>query len=151
MKWVLVLLLWALPAFAVQPDEVLDDPALEARAREISAGLRCPVCRNESIDESNAGVSRDLRLMVRERLVAGDSDAEVVDAVVARYGEYVLLSPNAQGANLLLWAAPALLALAGLGIGALAVRRRAAAPEPGLTEEEQARLDAILRAGRDEA
>ena len=106
----LLLALVAAPAFAVEPDEVLDDPALEARARDISAGLRCPVCRNESIDESNAGVSRDLRLMVRERLVAGDSDAEAVQAVVDRYGEYVLLKPDASGANLILWlAAPGLL------------------------------------------
>lgn len=143
---VLLLCLLAAPLWAVQPDEVLDDPALEARAREISQGLRCPVCRNESIDESNADLSRDLRLMVRERLVAGDSDAEAVEAIVARYGEYVLLRPTARGANLILWlAAPGMLLLA-LGIGYATVRRRAAAtPEPELDEAERARLEEILR------
>ena len=89
----MILCLVASPALAVQPDEILDDPALEERARDISAGLRCLVCRNESIDESNADLARDMRLLVRERLVAGDSDAEVVDFIVDRYGEYVLLKP----------------------------------------------------------
>ena len=133
------------PLWAVQPDEMLDDPVLEERAREISAGLRCPVCRNESIDESNATLSRDLRLLVRERLVAGDSDAEVVDFLVARYGEFIVLRPDARGANLVLWlAAPALL-LAGLGIGWGAIRnRRQPAPE-ALSDEEKARLEEILR------
>ncbi|GAD55399.1 cytochrome c-type biogenesis protein [Limimaricola cinnabarinus] len=141
----LLLALVAAPAFAVEPDEVLDDPALEARARDISAGLRCPVCRNESIDESNAGVSRDLRLMVRERLVAGDSDAEAVQAVVDRYGEYVLLRPDASGANLILWlAAPGLLILAG-GVAFVSIRRRASGPEDRLTEDEEARLRDILK------
>ena len=142
----LALTLAASAAGAVQPDEMLDDPVLEQRAREISAGLRCPVCRNESIDDSNATLSRDIRLLVRERLVAGDTDEEVVAAMVARYGEYVLLRPDASGANLILWlAAPALL-LAGLGIGAVAIRRRAAAPPPeDLSPEERARLDEILR------
>ncbi|MCP1170561.1 cytochrome c-type biogenesis protein [Limimaricola litoreus] len=140
----LILALVAAPAFAVQPDEVLDDPALEARAREISAGLRCPVCRNESIDESNAGVSRDLRLYVRERLLAGDSDAQVVRAVVDRYGEFVMLKPDASGANLVLWlAAPLLLVLAG-GVAFVSIRRRAAGPEDRLSEEEEARLRDIL-------
>lgn len=143
---VLLLCLLAAPLWAVQPDEVLDDPALEARAREISQGLRCPVCRNESIDESNADLSRDLRLMVRERLVAGDTDAEAVEAIVARYGEYVLLRPDARGANLILWlAAPGMLLLA-LGIGYATVRRRAEAPpEAELDEAERARLEEILR------
>ncbi|WPY94775.1 cytochrome c-type biogenesis protein [Limimaricola variabilis] len=140
----LILALIAAPAFAVEPDEVLDDPALEARAREISAGLRCPVCRNESIDESNAGVSRDLRLFVRERLLAGDSDTEVVRAVVDRYGEYVLLKPDTSGANLILWlAAPALLVLAG-GVAFISIRRRASGPEDRLSEEEEARLRDLL-------
>lgn len=147
-RLLLALALVAGPALAVQPDEVLDDPALEARAREISAGLRCLVCRNESIDESNADLARDLRLLVRERLVAGDSDAEVVAFVVDRYGEYVLLRPTATGSNLLLWiAGPAMLAVALAG-AALYVRRRRAAPEPaagGLSPEERARLDEILR------
>ena len=141
----LLLALVAAPAVAVEPDEVLDDPALEARAREISAGLRCPVCRNESIDDSNAGVSRDLRLYVRERLVAGDSDAQVMRAVVDRYGEFVLLKPDASGANLILWlAAPGLLILAG-GVAFVSIRRRASGPEDRLSQEEEKRLEEILK------
>lgn len=142
----LACLLWPAAALAVEPAEVLDDPALEARAREISDGLRCPVCRNESIDESNAEVARDIRLLVRERLLAGDGDEEVTRAVVARYGEYVLLRPTAEGANLVLWlAAPAML-LAGLGIGLAVLRSRSAAPEAeALTPEERARLDDLLK------
>ena len=143
---VLILVLLSGPAFAVQPDEVMKDPALEARAREISAGLRCPVCRNESIDASNAPISRELRLFVRELLAEGLSDREVIDAVVARYGEYVLLSPAASGANLVLWlAAPGML-IAALALGWVTVRRRAAAaPAPDLSDEEKARLAEILK------
>jgi cytochrome c-type biogenesis protein CcmH len=147
MKWlVLIIGFWAMPAFAVQPDEILSDPALEARAREISTGLRCPVCRNESIDESNAALSRDIRLMVRDLLLEGKSDQEVVDEIVARYGEYVLLMPDARGSNLILWlAAPAML-LAALGVGAVAIRNRSAAPSPAaLSEAEEARLTEILK------
>jgi cytochrome c-type biogenesis protein CcmH len=98
-------LMLATPVAAVQPDEILADPVMEERARDISAGLRCLVCRNESIDESNAELARDLRLLVRERLVAGDTNDEVVDFVVDRYGEYVLLRPTLTGANLVLWIA----------------------------------------------
>ena len=131
------------PAGAVQPDEVLADPVLEARAREIGSGLRCPVCRNETIDESNATLARDLRLLVRERLVAGDSDAEVVDFVVSRYGEFVLLSPEPNGSNLLLWlAGPAMLCLA-LGLG-WSVVRRPGPPPADLDAAEKARLAALL-------
>ncbi len=147
MRWLaLALMLLAAPVAAVQPDEILDDPVLEARAREISAGLRCPVCRNESIDDSNAALSRDIRLMVRERLVAGDTDRQVIDAVVARYGEFVLLRPDASGANLLLWlAAPAMLVV-GLSVGWTTIRRRAAAAQPkSLDDSEKARLDEILK------
>lgn len=140
----LLLLLLGTPALAVQPDEVLPDPAMEARAREISRSLRCPVCQSENIDDSDAGIARDLRLLVRERLVAGNSDADVVDFVVARYGEYVLLNPPVRGANLLLWAAGPLLLLAGAGIAATALRRRAV-PETGLSPEEEARVAEILR------
>jgi cytochrome c-type biogenesis protein CcmH len=145
----LIVLLWlaAAPAFAVQPDEILDDPVLEERAREISEGLRCLVCRNESIDESNAPLAKDLRLLVRERLVEGDSDDEVVEFVVARYGEYVLLNPTATGSNLLLWASGPALLLVGLGIGIAYLRRRSRTAEPageGLSAEEEARLRAIL-------
>lgn len=134
------------PAFAVQPDEILDDPVLESRAREISAVLRCPVCQAENIDESNADLSRDLRLLVRERLVAGDSDQQVVDYIVARYGEYVLFKPLATGGNLLLyWAGPALL-LAGGALAFAFLRRRAGASGGSmLSAEEQNRLDEILK------
>ncbi len=144
----LILLLLAAPAFAVQPDEVLDDPALEARARDISEGLRCLVCRNESIDESNADLARDLRLLVRERLTEGDSDEEVVAFVVDRYGEYVLLNPTLTGSNLILWIAGPLMLLAALGIAGAYVMRRKDAPEPAageLSEAEKARLDQIMR------
>ena len=149
LRWICLslALLAALPALAVQPDEVLDDPVLEDRAREISKGLRCLVCRNESIDESNADLARDLRLLVRERLVAGDSDAEVVAFVTDRYGEYVLLKPLASGANWLLWAAGPIMFLlaAGVGVAFLRSRARAEAPaEAGLDPEEEARLKAIL-------
>jgi cytochrome c-type biogenesis protein CcmH len=141
-----VFLFWASQLHAVQPDEVLSDPALEARAREISTGLRCPVCRNESIDESSAALSRDIRLMVRALLVEGKSDREVVDEVVARYGEYVLLMPTRSGANMILWLAAPVMLLAALGIGAAAIRSRskAAAPE-ALTEDEKARLAEIMK------
>ncbi len=143
----LSLLLLAAPAFAVQPDEVLPDPALEARARAISALLRCPVCQGETIDDSNAPVARDLRLVVRERLVAGDSDEAVIDFVVDRFGEFVLFKPRARGANLILWiAGPAMLALALLGAG-LYLRRRSAGqlePEP-LNADEARRLEEILK------
>ncbi len=146
-RLLLALALAAAPAFAVQPDEVLDDPALEARARELSQNLRCPVCRNESIDESHAEIARDIRLLLRERLVAGDSDAEAVQYLVDRYGEYVLLKPNAEGANLILWlAAPALL-LAGGGMAALYLMRRRARPEApdALSDDEKARLADLMR------
>lgn len=146
MKWLLVWALLASPALAVQPDEVLADPGLEARAREISQGLRCTQCRNETIDESNAGIARDLRLLVRERIMAGDSDEEVVSYVVDRFGEYVLLTPTASGANWALWlSGPAMLAL-GLAGGLAYLRRRRGAQEAApLTEEERARLDALLK------
>ncbi|NEX44733.1 cytochrome c-type biogenesis protein [Pseudotabrizicola algicola] len=135
------------PVFAVQPDEVLADPALEARARAISRDLRCPVCQGESIDDSNAPISRDLRLVVRERIMAGDSDAEVIDFVVSRYGEFVLFNPRAEGANLILWlAGPAVLLLGGIGAFGY-IRRRGqaggAAAVP-LSPEEQARLRDLM-------
>ncbi len=145
-RLLLILCLLAGPALAVQPDEVLPDPALEQRAREISKELRCLVCRNESIDESNADLARDLRLLVRERLVEGDTDEEVVEFVVDRYGEYVLLRPTLTGANLFLWIAGPVLLLVALGGGVLYIRRRTAAPEPAsaLSAEEEARLKQIL-------
>lgn len=142
------LVLWfalAGAAFAVEPGEVLEDPALEERARDLSKGLRCLVCRNESIDESNAELARDLRLLVRERIVEGDSDEEVIDFVVARYGEYVLLNPRATGANLILWIAGPVLLLSGLAIAGMYLRRRRPdASTEALSAEEQARLDKLL-------
>ncbi|KUF12383.1 cytochrome c-type biogenesis protein [Pseudoponticoccus marisrubri] len=136
----------ALPALAVNPDEVLEDPALEERARDISAGLRCLVCQNESIDESNASLARDLRLLVRERLLEGDSNEEVVDYVVDRYGEFVLLRPTTGGWNWLLWASGPLLFLIALTLAAIYLRARATGPaDTGLSEDEQKRLDEILK------
>jgi cytochrome c-type biogenesis protein CcmH len=132
----------AAPAFAVQPDEVLPDPALEARARVLSQELRCLVCQNQSIDDSDALLARDLRLLLRERLKSGDSDQQVLDFLVARYGEFVLLRPPLGWHTMLLWLAPGLL----LGIGAIVLvaagRRRSKAniTEPGLTAQEKARL-----------
>lgn len=145
-RLLLLLMLLAAPVWAVQPDEMLDDPVLEERAREISAGLRCPVCRNESIDDSNAPISRDLRLLVRERLVEGDSDQQVVDFIVARYGEYVLLRPTTGGWNIMLWLAAPVLLILGLLIAFMTVRRRAQArPAEGLSAEERARLDELMK------
>ncbi len=140
-------LLIALPALAVQPDEVLSDPALEARAREISKVLRCPVCQGETIDESNAPISRDLRLYLRERLVAGDSDAKAVDAVVDRFGEYVLFQPPARGMNWLLYLAGPLMAGFALLLGwrFIRARRPTDAPAEVLSADEKARLDQIMR------
>lgn len=138
----------AAPAFAVQPDEILSDPVLEARARELSKGLRCLVCRNESIDESNAELARDLRLLVRERLVAGDSDIEAVEFIVDRYGEYVLLRPTTTGANWMLWAAgPIMLLLAGaMGFAYLRGRSRGENAQTAvLSDQEQDRLREILK------
>ncbi|WP_445501812.1 cytochrome c-type biogenesis protein [Microvirga sp. G4-2] len=147
MRFVLVLLatlVLSVSAFAVQPDEVLKDPALEKRAREISAGLRCLVCQNQSIDDSDAQLAKDLRLLVRERLVAGDTDQQVRDFLVKRYGEFVLLKPTFSSHNLLLWLTPVLVLVLG-GMGAYtALRRRPQAPET-LNQEEQKALEALLR------
>jgi cytochrome c-type biogenesis protein CcmH len=144
----LCLALLAAPAFAVQPDEVLSDPRLEARARELSKELRCLVCRNENIDDSNAELARDLRLLVRERLVAGESDDEVLDFIVSRYGEYVLLNPTKAGSNLILfYAGPAMLLFAVL-MGGLYLRGRARATPEGtqdLSVDEAKRLEQIMR------
>lgn len=136
------------PVLAVQPDEILDDPALEERARDISEGLRCLVCRNESIDESNAELARDLRLLVRERLVAGDSDQEVMEFVVDRYGEYVLLNPTMTGSNWILWASGPAMLLVAMVMALLYLRRRSRAPAPSdrtLSTEERARLSELLK------
>jgi cytochrome c-type biogenesis protein CcmH len=141
---ILALSLLSTPVAAVQPDEMLADPALEARARAISRDIRCPVCQGETIDDSNAPISRDLRLIIRERIVAGDNDAAVVDYIVARYGEGVLFRPRAEGANLILWLAGPALLLAGIGL-AVAAQRRRRAPDAQLTPDEEARLREILK------
>ena len=146
-RLLLILALLAPPAFAVQPDEVLDDPVLEERARELSQGLRCLVCRNENIDESNADLARDLRIAVRERLVAGDTDDEVIDFLTDRYGEYVLLRPTVDGANLILWLAGPAMLLGGGAIALIVLRRRPASAtrrDRPLSPEEKSRLDALL-------
>jgi cytochrome c-type biogenesis protein CcmH len=144
---ILIVMLMATPLAAVQPDEVLADPILEQRALDLSKELRCPVCQSESIDESNAPISKDLRLLVRERLVAGDSDQEALDYIVARYGEFVLLKPTFGGANWLLWAAgPLMLLLAGI-TGVLYVRGRSRAKAPqdeALSADEASALRDIL-------
>ncbi|MBM9594417.1 cytochrome c-type biogenesis protein [Roseitranquillus sediminis] len=141
----LILCLLGSPSMAVQPDEVLDDPALEARAREISQELRCLVCRNESIDESNAELARDLRILVRERMSAGDSDAEVIDFVTARYGEFVLLRPRATGANIILWIAGPVMLIGAIGIATATLRRRGSNDENSLSHSEEARLRELTR------
>ncbi len=146
MRFVLALataLLFSASAFAVQPNEVLKDPALEKRAREISAGLRCLVCQNQSIDDSDAQLAKDLRLLVRERLVAGDTDGEVESFLVQRYGEFVLLKPTFGAHTLLLWLTPALVLVLG-GIGAYAAVRRRPQPAAALNEEEQKALESLL-------
>ena len=140
-----LILAMSAPANAVQPDEVLKDPALEQRARAISSGLRCLVCQNQSIDDSNAPLARDLRLLVRERLKAGDSDDAVIAFIVARYGDFVLLKPPMTGTTLLLWGAPFLILAGGAVAIALGVRRRRRqAVAIPLNDEEKARLEAAL-------
>jgi cytochrome c-type biogenesis protein CcmH len=135
--------IWLGPAGAVQPGEALADPALEARARVLSAELRCMVCQNQSIDLSDAELAHDLRVLVRERLAAGDSDKEVLDYVVSRYGEFVLLKPRFSLRNALLWGTPVLLLVIGAGVLFFSQGRRKAAAQK-LTEEETAELDRIL-------
>jgi cytochrome c-type biogenesis protein CcmH len=139
------------PVAAVEPKEMLADPALEARAREISRGLRCVVCQNESIDESDADLAHDLRVLVRERLTAGDSDAQVVQYIVDRYGDFVLLRPPMKPETYILWASPAILLLIAGALIAIYLRRhRGGGPAPqSLTPEEQARVDALLKADLD--
>lgn len=138
----------ASPVWAVEPDEILADPAQEARAREISKELRCLVCRNENIDASSAGLAKDLRLLVRERITAGDTDEETIDSIVDRYGEFVLLRPQFNAGNLIIWLGGPLLLLIG-GIGAwMFMRGRIGAPiaQTGqLTDEERRRLEQLTR------
>ena len=154
MRLILTLLLivaWAVPIAALEPDERLDEPALEARARALSAELRCVVCQNQSIDDSAAPLARDLRVLVRERLLAGDSDDQVLAFVTARYGDYVLLRPPVQPNTYALWFGP--FAVLAIGVTILAVmagrrRRGRIAPDP-LTEDERRRVDALLDKGPD--
>jgi cytochrome c-type biogenesis protein CcmH len=139
-------LLAAQPALAVQPDEILKDPALEARARALSRELRCMVCQNQSIDDSDAPLARDLRLLVRERLTTGDSDPQVIDFLVARYGEFVLLKPSFEWHNAFLWFTPAVALLAGAIAMVVAARRRRAAPAGAapLSPDEEKRLAEMI-------
>ncbi|MGX5804574.1 cytochrome c-type biogenesis protein [Bradyrhizobium sp. Arg314] len=141
----LLVLVFAGAAQAVKPDEVLQDPALEARARVLSEGLRCMVCQNQSIDESDADLARDLRILVRQRLAAGDTDQQVMDYIVSRYGEFVLLKPRFSLRNALLWGTPVLLLLAGGLFIIISARSRRPASESTLSAEEQAVLDKMLR------
>ena len=140
------------PAFAVQPDEVLPDPTLEARARELSKELRCLVCQNQSIDDSNALLARDLRVLVRQRLTAGDDDKSVLEFITARYGDYVLLRPPFKASTYVLWIGPFVMLLLGAAGAALFLRRRSrditAGDAPPLTLEERQRLDRLLSEDR---
>ncbi len=145
--FILIGLILAAPAVAVEPNEILKDPALEARARDISRELRCLVCQNQSIDDSNADLARDLRVIVRERLSAGDTDEQVFKYVVSRYGDFVLLRPPVKSSTLVLWGAPVgLLVLGIIGLAIWYRRREPPEKEDSLTEEERARLDALLKA-----
>ncbi|MGE3873137.1 MAG: cytochrome c-type biogenesis protein [Parvibaculaceae bacterium] len=139
-----LLLVAALPANAVQPDEILSDPALEARARALSEGLRCLVCQNQSIDDSNAPLARDLRILIRERLKAGDSDDEAIGFVVARYGDFVLLRPRFTPETWLLWIGPFALLLAAGAFLYLRRRRGGGEAERALAPEEEAALERAL-------
>ncbi|MCP3381783.1 MULTISPECIES: cytochrome c-type biogenesis protein [unclassified Bradyrhizobium] len=146
--FVALVLLAAPAAYAVQPDEIMSDPVKEARARDLSRELRCMVCQNQSIDDSDAPLARDLRLLVRERIAAGDSNGEVLDFLVARYGEFVLLKPRFERQTMLLWLlAPLLLAGGGFALWRQNRRRAQAGadvPTPPLTPDEEARLAALM-------
>jgi cytochrome c-type biogenesis protein CcmH len=144
------LLALSAPTFAVQPDEILPDVKLEQRARNISADLRCLVCQNQSIDDSDASLAKDLRLLVRERLKAGDSDPQVKEFLVARYGNFILLKPPFEWDTLLLWLSP--FAILGLGAAAMFAARRKGEDKPAapLSDEEDARLKSLLGQSADE-
>nr|WP_127072193.1 cytochrome c-type biogenesis protein [Pelagibacterium lentulum] len=150
LRGLLIAVLLVLPSaapMALSPDELLDDPLLETRARAISANLRCMVCQNQSIDDSDAELARDLRLLVRERLATGDSDTEVIDYVVARYGEFVLLRPVMALHTIVLWGAAPVILLIGLIFVVIGARRRSGRPKPEgpkLTREEQKALDQLM-------
>lgn len=143
----LILIGLSFPASAVQPDEVLADKELETRARTISAELRCLVCQNQSIDDSDADLAKDLRIIVRERLTAGDDNEAVLDYVVSRYGEFVLLKPRFSVRTALLWGAPLLLLLAGATVLIMNRRQLSSEASAELSSDERKRLDAILKDG----
>ena len=147
---ILLTLMPASRVFAVQPDEIMADPAQEARARALSRELRCMVCQNQSIDDSDAPLARDLRLLVRERLKAGDGDREVINYLVGRYGEFVLLRPRFNWHTVVLWIAPALLLLTGTAGLVFSLRRRgdrpASAAAPALSPAEEERLAELRQA-----
>ncbi|WP_299191528.1 cytochrome c-type biogenesis protein [uncultured Litoreibacter sp.] len=136
-------MVFATPLFAVEPDEVLDDPVLEARARAISEDVRCVVCQNEPIDSSNAGVARDLRMIIRERLLVGDTDQEVFDFLVLRYGDYVLFNPPWKPSTYALWLGPFVILFVGFVAVVIALTRRRTAQPASLTKAEQEKLDAM--------
>lgn len=144
-------LLSCTPVLAVQPDEILNDPALEARARNLSQELRCMVCQNQSIDDSEAPLARDLRILVRERLTKGDNDKQVIDYLVARYGEFVLLKPRFELHTLLLWGVPPVVLVGGAIALVMAARRRKPASantaEAALSGDEQRRIAALVKPG----
>jgi cytochrome c-type biogenesis protein CcmH len=149
---VLIALLSAWPAWAVEPDEMLPNPALEARARAISKELRCMVCQNESIDDSEAPLAHDLRLLVRRRIMAGDTDAQIINFLVSRYGEFILLRPPLSWHTVVLWGTPPALLFVGVLLIVVVERRRSgatAAESAGLSAAEQARVAEIL--GRNNA
>jgi cytochrome c-type biogenesis protein CcmH len=141
-----LVLLTIAPAVAVQPDEILKDPALEARARALSRELRCMVCQNQSIDDSDAELARDLRVLVRERITTGDNDSQVIDFLVARYGEFVLLKPRLAWHNAVLWMTPVIALIAGIIAIFAAMRRRRTAPPASvpLSADEERRLADVL-------
>ena len=146
MRWLLIVAcLAASPVWAVDPSEMLNDPILEERARNLSKEVRCPVCQNESIDESHAPVAQQLREIIRERLVAGDTDAQILDYLTARFGEFVLLTPTRDGANLVLWLAAPFMLILGGAVAFSAIRRKAAQPSEALCADEEAQVEKILR------
>jgi cytochrome c-type biogenesis protein CcmH len=134
----------ALPAHAVQPNEMMSDPKLEARARSLSAQLRCMVCQNQSIDDSDAPLAHDIRVLIRERLAAGESDKAVKAFLVSRYGDFILLRPPLKMSTWLLWAGPPLILLFGAAFLSTAIRRRASLPPPPLSPDEERRVSALL-------
>lgn len=143
--FLVMMMVFSVPAFAVQPDEVLSDTTLEARAREISSQLRCLVCQNENIDDSSAPFARDLRLLVRERLISGDSNQQVITFLVERYGNYVLLKPPFKGSGIVLWALPFVFLGFAICIILVLALRRSHRNTPPLNAKEKEMLEYILK------